>query len=77
MIITILLALIGCNNESTVSAPVNAQITDSVTVSSQELSGFSALPPNYFKDGVAPNPQLIFLGEKLFNDIATSCNVVH
>ncbi len=31
MIITTLFALIGCNNETTVSAPVNPQITDSVT----------------------------------------------
>jgi len=74
MIISTLIALIACSNDAPATAPVNPQITDAVTVSTQELAGFSALPPNYFKDGVAPNPQLIFLGEKLFNDTSLSAN---
>lgn len=74
MIITTLFALIGCSNETPVTAPVNPQITDAVTVSTQELAPFSALPKNYFKDGVAPSAELVSLGEKLFNDTSLSAN---
>jgi hypothetical protein len=44
-----LLTLIACSEPAKVAEPVNPQITDSVTVSPQELAGFSPLPANFFQ----------------------------
>lgn len=64
----LLLALFACSEPEKVTEPVNPQITDSVTISQSELSSFSALPENYFKEGAVPSPELISLGESLFNE---------
>lgn len=64
----LLLALFACSEPEKVAEPVNPQITDSVTISQAELSSFSALPENYFKEGAAPSQELISLGESLFNE---------
>ena len=64
-----LLALLACSSSEKVSEPVNPQITDAVTqVTPQELAAFSALPANFFPEGKQASPELIFLGEKLFNE---------
>jgi cytochrome c peroxidase len=62
----LLLALFACSEPEKVTGPVNPQITDSVTQA--ELAAFSPLPKDFFKDGIAPSPELIALGEKLFNE---------
>lgn len=59
-----LLALIACSNNT----EVNPQITDSVTISSQEVAGFTPLPANYFKSDSPPSDNLIALGKSLFNE---------
>ena len=64
-----LLALLACSGGEKVSEPVNPQITDAVTqVTPQELAAFSPLPANFFPEGKQASPELIFLGEKLFNE---------
>lgn len=79
----LLLSLLACSETTTVAEPVNPQITDSVTISEQELAGFSPLPTNFFKDGFTPSAELISLGESLFNekllsaDADISCSSCH
>jgi cytochrome c peroxidase len=79
----ILLAILACSSDEKVSEPVNPQITDAVTISAQELIGFSPLPKNFFENETLPSQQLLSLGEKLFNekklsaDSDISCSSCH
>ena len=79
--LTLLTLLIACSDTQTQESP--ATTSPAVTVDRTKLAAFQPLPDNFFIPGKEPNPDLIFLGRRLFfetqlsADANMSCSTCH